>query len=592
MAEIFDPLTLALDDRFAIEETLGTGGMGAVFLAEDRVLKRRVAIKVMKPSVSQEEQQILRFQSEARILSKLNHRNILQVLDFGINKNNLLYLVTDYLQGESLEALIGDEGILERAELIDIFTQICEGMQHAHDNGIVHRDLKPANIMIEADRTVKILDFGIARDNTADDTGHRTRTGAALGSPLYMSPEQAGGERVTTASDVYSLGCILYQAVTGRPPFLGTTAVETMTMQRSATPPPLPQDIETELETLILSCLEKAPERRPASMNDLKEQLLLLIEQPNTEKGETSQSRPARPVRQIKPVHSRAVLAMTVILIPLLIALSFYLYRSNEKTPVANPPPEAAIEKETAQAFKLIEKRGKSTWEVQSNYAKDEDLAALADKKPACLNLASASINGSGLKPLVDRGWSFTNLGMEYTYLNDEGALNISKIKDLRKLDVTSTAITDRGMEYIAGLKELRVLEASLCDITDRGVIAVLDGCPHLDKLKITGTRATGAVIDHLRKDIYYQHLSLVGLHLKDSDIEKLAALRIKKLDLGSNHDITARGVEKAARAQNLEHLTVPDCTGISEDALKDLEQKCPDTVRIDTRGPRITPEH
>ncbi|MGD9685255.1 MAG: hypothetical protein AB7W16_29140, partial [Candidatus Obscuribacterales bacterium] len=107
-----------------------------------------------------------------------------------------------------------------------------------------------------------------------------------------------------------------------------------------------------------------------------------------------------------------------------------------------------------------------------------------------------------------------------------------------------------------------------------------------------TGTKATGAIIDHLRKDIYYQHLSLVGLHLKDSDIEKLGALRIKKLDLGSNHDITARGVAKAARAQNLEHLSVPDCAGISEDDLKDLERKCPDTVRIDTRGPRITPEH
>ncbi|MGD9680733.1 MAG: serine/threonine protein kinase, partial [Candidatus Obscuribacterales bacterium] len=446
MTEIFDPRTLALDDRFAIEETLGTGGMGAVFLAEDRVLKRKVAIKVIKPAVSQEEQQILRFQSEARILSKLNHRNILQVLDFGINKNNLLYLVTDYLQGESLEALIGDEGILERADLIDIFTQICEGMQHAHDNGIVHRDLKPANIIIEADRTVKILDFGIARDNTADDTGHRTRTGAALGSPIYMSPEQAGGEKVTTASDIYSLGCILYQAVTGSPPFLGATAVETMTMHRSATPPPLPLDIETELETLILSCLEKDPAHRPASMNDLKEQLVLL-EQPAPERSGATSTRQGQ---QIKPVRSLALLAITIILIPLLIALSTKV----------SPPPEVSTEKETAPSFKLVEKRGRSTWEVQSNYARDADLAALADKKPACLNLASASINGSGLKPLVDNGWSFTNLAMEYTYLNDDGALNISKIKGLRKLDVTSTAITDRGMEYIAGLEELRVLEA------------------------------------------------------------------------------------------------------------------------------------
>jgi len=578
----FDTRSLALDDRFEIEKTLGTGGMGAVFLAEDRVLRRRVAIKVMKPAVSQKEQQILRFQSEARILSKLNHRNILQVLDFGINSDNLLYLVTDYLEGESLEQLMSDRGILELTELVAIFTQICQGMQHAHDNGIVHRDLKPANIMIEADGTVKILDFGIARNNTADDTGHLTRTGAAIGSPLYMSPEQAGGSKVTAASDIYSLGCILYRAVAGAPPFKGATAVETMSMHRSASPSfadDLPNGPPVELESLIMKCLEKDPEKRPESMNEVEERLLEMgIEEPESESE-------AIPVSRVRP---GTAFWSTIIMVPLLVSLAFNL--SFEKKNSA-PPPKDPPKIEPAPAFKLVKEHGRPTWEVQSNYVKDAELAALADKEPACLKLSSAAITGSGLKPLVDRGWSFTNLAMEYTYLNDSGALNISKIKGLRKLDVTSTAITDRGLEYIAEQKELQTLEASLCDISDRGVIAVLDGCPRLDKLKITGTKATGAAIDHLRKDINYQHLSFVGLHLKDSDIAKLGALKIKKLDLGSNPEITALGVEKAARAQNLEHLTIPDCPRISDEDMAELERKIADTVKIDKLGTRLAPE-
>lgn len=581
--ETFDPLTLALDERFAIEETLGTGGMGAVFLAEDRILRRRVAIKVMKPSVSQEEQQILRFQSEARILSKLKHRNILQVLDFGVNKNNLLYLVTDYIEGENLEHLMGEEGILDYTELVAIFTQICQGMQHAHDNGIVHRDLKPANIMIEADGTVKILDFGIARDNTTDDTGRLTMTGAAIGSPLYMSPEQADGSKITAASDIYSLGCILYRAVAGRPPFRGATAVETIGMHRSAAPPSLPASLlngpAAGLETLILRCLEKDPEWRPASMTEVEEMLKeLAIEQPAGE----SEALPAGRILE------GAAFWSTIILVPLSVCLALYLaFHQEARAPQQEAPPKS----EPAPAFRLIEEHGRPTWEVQSNYVKDADLAALADRKPACLKLASAAITGSGLKPLVDRGWSFTNLAMEYTYLDDEGAINIAKIKGLRKLDVTSTRITDRGLESIARQKGLKALEASLTNISDRGVIAVLDGCPHLDHLKITGTKATGAVIDHLRKGIYYQHLSLVGLHLKDSDIAKLGALRIKKLDLGSNPEITARGVEKAAGAESLERLTIPDCPRISEEDMRELERKIADTVRIDNQGPRLAPD-
>src|SRR6185437_6789373 len=213
--------------RFDIEFLIGSGGMGNVYKATQRLVEREVAVKILHSEKLNKRDAVLRFQQEARAAAALSHNNIVGFFDFGLTEDNVPFIVMDYIQGVSLFEML-KQNTLTADRCTKIFAQVCDALQHAHDKGVIHRDIKPSNIMLvktpEQDDLVKILDFGIAKllpQYHATNRVTLTQTGELFGSPQYMSPEQFAGQPLDARSDMYSVGCVMYESLTGRAPVMG-----------------------------------------------------------------------------------------------------------------------------------------------------------------------------------------------------------------------------------------------------------------------------------------------------------------------------------------------------------------------------------
>lgn len=270
-----DPLIgTVLDGTFEIQSRIGKGGMGSVYKAYHRHLERTVAVKVLRGYASRGQVVVQRFRQEARALSQLSHRNIVNCYNFGFHDDNC-FMALDLIDGTTLAAQVEENGSLSTERFVKIFTQVLSALEHAHHQNIVHRDLKPENIMLvseegEAD-VVKIVDFGIAKVLDADSTlgQNLTRTGAFLGSPLYMSPEQCRGGAADHRSDLYSLGCVMYFAISGKAPFEDTGIVDIIRRHVEDHPSPLPETVPAFICNVIYTAMEKRPEDRFASAADM-----------------------------------------------------------------------------------------------------------------------------------------------------------------------------------------------------------------------------------------------------------------------------------------------------------------------------------
>src|SRR5262245_25463537 len=254
--------------------SIGAGGMGEVYRARDPRLARDVAIKVLPEHLSKDPVALARFEREARAVAALSHPNILAIFDVGTEQGSG-YVVTELLEGETLRArLVG--GAMPWRKAAEIGVALAEALAAAHLKGIVHRDLKPENIFLTADGRVKILDFGLARFQPTETSGNETVTntpeGTVMGTVGYMSPEQVRGAAVGPGSDIFSLGCVLYEMIAGRRAFRGATSPETLSAILRDTPPELSISgirVPLELERLTSHCLEKIPEERFQSARDL-----------------------------------------------------------------------------------------------------------------------------------------------------------------------------------------------------------------------------------------------------------------------------------------------------------------------------------
>lgn len=248
-----------LGDRYRLVARIASGGMGDVWEAFDETLQRRVAVKVMRPHAEDEQLFAQRFRAEALHTAGLSHVNIATVFDYGEHEG-LAYLVMELVAGHTLSELTSRGEGLPHPQVRSIVGQAALALAVAHDAGVVHRDVKPANIMVTGDGTVKLTDFGIAR--ATDGSGH-TRTGEVLGTPYYLSPEQALGRPATGASDLYSLGVVAHELITGRRPFDRGTPVATALSHVNELPPPLPADVPADLVGIVTRCLAKDPIDRP-----------------------------------------------------------------------------------------------------------------------------------------------------------------------------------------------------------------------------------------------------------------------------------------------------------------------------------------
>lgn len=254
--------------RYVLGPVLGTGGTCTVYRAWDTDLQRYVAIKRLEPPLSLDPHARARFNREGKAIARLSHPNLVTLIDRGSTETEE-YLVFQYVQGRSLKELIRANGPLDPGDAGQIAGQVAEGLAQAHLAGIVHRDVKPQNILLDAEGRAKLIDFGIA---TGADFTHVTREGAIVGSSRYMSPEQVQGRPIDLRTDVYSLGIVLYEMLTGEPPFKGSTVVEIGRQHVRDRPRPLVEtrpDIPPPLERVVMRCLEKLPEARFQSMDEL-----------------------------------------------------------------------------------------------------------------------------------------------------------------------------------------------------------------------------------------------------------------------------------------------------------------------------------
>ena len=247
-----------INDRYQIMKTIGEGGMANVYLAYDVILERDVAVKVLRGDLSTDEKFVRRFQREALSASSLSHANIVEVYDVG-EDNGLYYIVMEYIEGKHLKQLLRRRGTLTLKEVVDIMIQITDGMACAHDAYIIHRDIKPQNIMILDSGLVKITDFGIAM---ALNSTQLTQTNSVMGSVHYLPPEQASGKGSTMQSDIYSMGILMYELLTGKLPFRGDNAVEIALKQLKEPLPDIKQELP-EIPNSIVNVLKKATAKNP-----------------------------------------------------------------------------------------------------------------------------------------------------------------------------------------------------------------------------------------------------------------------------------------------------------------------------------------
>jgi predicted Ser/Thr protein kinase len=310
----------ALAARYEILDTLGEGGMGMVYRVRDRETNEMLALKLLRPEIARDPAMLERFKNEIRLAHRITHKNVCRIYDFN-RVDDLAYFTMEYVDGESLRAYLKRAGKLTSERTIDLARQITAGLGEAHARGVIHRDLKPENVMLGRDGLAKLLDFGIARALDSDTATARI----IMGTPEYMAPEQSQGKAVDQRVDLYALGLILYECLTGRRAFSGATPMEVALKQLKERPVPLRKFLPTtppHLEAVVLRCLEKDPARRFVSATEIQRALV--------QSGGPSQSAPR--------LRTTAVLA----LVGLLAVLGAYKMVNRQGTSSASVPVQQA----------------------------------------------------------------------------------------------------------------------------------------------------------------------------------------------------------------------------------------------------------
>ena len=269
-----------LGDRYEVLQRIGTGGMGAVYKVRDKSIDAIVAVKVLQQALVQDAAALKRFQQEAESASQLNHPNLVSVFGHGTTCDGAPYIVMDYLEGKSLADILTEAKVLESARALKLFKDIAEALSYAHKSGVIHRDIKPTNIIVTdiggTSERANIVDFGIAKvmPTANRETHDLTQTGEVFGSPNYMSPEQCLGFMLDSRSDLYSFGCLMYEVLTGSPPFDGANPIQVIVKHMNEPAPDFPKAVRTDkaiekLENVVLRCLDKEKTERYQSADDL-----------------------------------------------------------------------------------------------------------------------------------------------------------------------------------------------------------------------------------------------------------------------------------------------------------------------------------
>jgi eukaryotic-like serine/threonine-protein kinase len=330
--------------RYELEELVGAGGMSSVFKARDTLLERRVALKVLHQHFTEDDQYVERFRREARAVASLSHPNIVTILDRGEDEGRQ-FLVFELVEGRTLKEVLDEEGRLPVARALEIAIQVARGLGFAHEHGLVHRDVKPQNVILNGDGRAKVTDFGIARSLEVEGV---TQSGAVLGTSNYIAPEQASGRPVDRTTDVYSLGVVLFELLTGEVPFPGESFVA-VAMQHVSEPPPSVLEVRPDVPVRVARAVDRALEKDPADRFPTMDAFAGELQACLAELGSTPdldatliRSAPVLRVRRRRLLPAALVVLGLVLLGAAVAALLLHRSGSHQGKGSSKPPPAAA----------------------------------------------------------------------------------------------------------------------------------------------------------------------------------------------------------------------------------------------------------
>jgi len=583
-----------LADRYEILSVIGIGGWSTVYMARDQVLNRIVAIKLLHQQHALDPQRTQRFLQEAQAASIINHPNVATIYDVGKLPDGRSFIIMELVEGTTLADLIAQKHEFSVEEALPLFAQVCDGMAESHRHGLIHRDLKPSNIMITDQGNAKVLDFGIAKWILKEGS-QLTNSNETLGTPAYMSPEQCRSEALEASSDIYALGCVMYEAMTGHAAFAESDPLVCMSRQLTATPPPFAATsvagrVPAQLESAIFKCLAKNPANRFASMSDVRAELLACSQSlADAASGKTTNN---------PSLSVRSFMSSTLALITLLSFVIFLIAENNRKTQrLIKFPADHSV-----GTVLLVERDDNGNMQGRTTQGKAQGTVSVP--KPAIvmldditaadahnldfvsslnvddvqyLKLSGAKIDAKSL-PKLSRLKGLQLLRLDNTNVTDDDLEGI-ELPDLSAIDLADTGITDRGLSTIASsmgnlnfislagtnvsnlglltLANLRILKtlnlARLSLIGDRGM-AVLPQLKHLQVLRLADDNITDAALANLVSAKNLTSLDLSGTSVSDATVDKLASMRaLRQLNV-NNTKITADGYKRLKSA-------LPNCT-------------------------------
>jgi serine/threonine protein kinase len=573
-----------LKERYRDFKYVGQGGMGRIISAHDTMLDKRVAIKLL-PMMSHSDTALVRFHQEAKAVSKLNHINIVTVLDFGFSATEEPYLVMDYISGTPLDAVIEANHKIPLRNAIQICIQICQGLEHAHFNGVIHRDLKPSNVMLIEDQCVRILDFGLAKIMSQTDVDHRlTRKGQAMGSPLFMSPEQVRGEEADERADVYGLGMLLYKMVTGVVPNEDDNLIMLLRARLEQPPPELPPNtvipvLNGALNKVIRKALAIDPAERFQSMEDFRLALEALAEVGESE-PETELIIPKAPFKIGKIEMAVSAVVAVVVFFVLAYAHPWYQeYQEKKDKPLVAPyipptKPKVIVDRPEGAEIKGFEilKDPESPLVYQGKDIGDADLNLLFGTKVRRLSLGfNPRITVNGVKILTEM--KLDSLSLRETRIGDETIPYLNEL-NLEYLDLRGTKVTNAGLAKLKPKTRLRDLNLSYLPHFDNATLKlIVKKFPNLQTITLSNTKVTSHGLLAL-KPLKLWKLAAAVLNLTDKDMEIIVELNPSALDLEGNR-ITDKCIPTIAKLKKLEWIGV-DYTDISPQGIKQLQQAFP----------------
>lgn len=584
--------------RYRVNEYLGQGGMGQVYKATDTVLDRIVAIKLLNYG-RLEGKFAIRFQQEAKALSNLSNSGILSVYDFGLTETGYPFMATEFVDGITLREYLNQKGFLSVLDAVQIANQIAKAMAHAHEKSIVHRDLKPENIILLEENeevSTKILDFGISKslDHDIDDL-FQTPSGQIIGSPKYISPEQAGNKSIDKRSDIYSLGCIFFECLTGEPPFTEEDPFTMIDAHINRGAPHLKDKnpiLETypKLEEIVSNCIAKAPEDRYQTMDKLREALeeeLLSIEEEELKTvDEDSLTIDKTSVKKAKPKNLKPILVFLSCLVFVSVMAVIYLMFSARHNWIGDI--ESQKKTELMNSLNIGKQIAKTTWHlrVKRGVAKyrsyGDSIPANAIKELPGTGVYEVEFKSSILKEglisaLADKSPSLRRLCFYECSITNSDLKAINKFKNLRKLILKHADLTDESFQLLEPNKNLIVLSVERnLHITKTSLEKIVENFPNLQVLNLGGSGVKGQDLQLLNRLKVLSQVNLQRLNLKNSDFQVISKLpKLLILDIGHNEQVTIKGLNYFGKQRQL-HLKLKNLFAINDKDMNTFQKKHP----------------